>query len=102
MSDTPFEVPFDDPAGRTRFAWARTLLVTFVASLLIERLFFAGSPWSVVVLAIPVATVGLMTVLRSRPLRHDPTGISVKLPVVVTASVLVLAGAALVGVSSGS
>lgn len=99
MNETAAPIPFDDPAGRTRFAWARTLLVTFVASLLIERLFFAGSPWSMAVLVIPVATVGVLTLLRSRPLRHDPAGISFTFPAIVVGSVLFLAGGALVGVS---
>lgn len=99
MDQTASPVPFDDPAGRTRFAWARTLLVTFVASLLIERLFFAGSPWSVGVLVIPVATVGVLTLLRSRPLRHDPAGISFTFPAIVVGSVLFLAAMALIGVS---
>jgi hypothetical protein len=93
------DIPYDDPAGRTRFAWARTLLVTVVVALLVERLFFAGSPWSAVVLAVPVGTFGLLTALRSRPLRHDPNGISAALPIVVMACVLLIALAALVGVS---
>jgi len=92
------EVLFDDPAGRTRFAWARTLLVAFVASLLVERLFFAGSPWSVVILVVPVATIGVLTLMRSRPLRHNPQGFSAVVPAIVVACVLILAIAAVLGV----
>lgn len=94
------DVPFDDPAGRTRFAWARTLLVAFVASLLVERLFFAGSAWSVVILALPVGTIGVLTLARSRPLRHDPGAINWAFPAIVLACVLLICVAAVTGVSS--
>ena len=94
------DVPFDDPAGRTRFAWARTLLVTFVVSLLVERLFFANSAWSVVILALPVGTIGVLTLARSRPLRDDPGAINAIFPAIVLACVLLISVAALVGVSS--
>lgn len=94
------DVPFDDPAGRTRFAWARTLLVAFVASLLVERLFFAGSAWSVVILALPVGTIGVLTLMRSRPLRHDPGAINWAFPAMVLACVLLIGVAAVAGVSS--
>lgn len=93
------EVPFDDPAGRTRFAWARTVLVAFVVSLLVERLYFSGSPWSVLILAVPLITVGIATLFRSRPLRFDPQGFSARYPGIVLASVLVIAISALVGVA---
>ena len=93
---------FDDPAGRTRFAWARTLLVTFVVSLVVERLFFSDSPWSVVVLAVPLVTMGVLTVLRSRPLRNDPQGFSIRVPMVALGSVVFIAMAALFGVLQSS
>lgn len=89
---------FDDPAGRTRFAWARTLMVTFVASLLVERLFFAGSPWSLVVLVVPVATIAVLTLVRSGPLRTDPRGIGQAFPPIVLTCVLLIALMAIVGV----
>ena len=92
------DVLFDDPAGRTRFAWARTLMVTFVASLLVERLFFAGSPWSVLILVVPVATIGALTLVRSRPLRRDPRGFSAVIPAATVACVMLLAFAAAFGV----
>ena len=94
------DIPFDDPAGRTRFAWARTLLITFVVSLLVERLFFASSAWSVVILAMPVGTIGVLTLARSRPLRRDAGAISAAFPALVLACVLLIGVAALVGVSS--
>lgn len=92
------DVLFDDPAGRTRFAWARTLMVAFVASLIIERVFFAGSLWSVVILVVPVATIGVLTLIRSRPLRRNPEGFSRVVPILVVACVLLLALAAMFGV----
>jgi hypothetical protein len=93
------EVLFDDPAGRTRFAWARTLMVAFVASLLIERLFFAGSLLSAAILVGPVATIGVLTLLRSRPLRRDPQGLGSAVPVIASLSVVLIAIAALWGVA---
>jgi len=96
------EIPYDDPAGRTRFAWARTLLVTFVVSLLVERLFFAGSLWSIAVLAVPVGTVAALTFWRSRPLRRTSAPITAVFPLIVTGCVLLIALAALVGVSPSS
>ena len=92
------EVPYDDPAGRTRFAWARTLLVTFVVSLLVERLYFSGSAWSIVILAIPLVVMATITARRSRPLRGDAEGISRRYPAIVLACVSLIAAAALVGV----
>lgn len=91
---------FDDPAGRTRFAWTRTLLVTFVVSLFVERLVFAGSPGSLVVLAIPGATVAMATLIRSRELRNDAGGFGWAVPAAVLCSVLFVATVALVGVAS--
>ena len=93
------DVPFDDPAGRTRFAWARTLMVAFVASLLVERLFFARSWFGMVVLVVPVSTIAVLTLVRSRPLRRGPRGFSGAIPFIVGASVLVIAAAALAGVA---
>lgn len=93
------ETPFDDPAGRTRFAWARTLMVAFVACLLVERLFFARSVLGMLVLVIPVATIGVLALVRSRPLRQAPRGFTRIVPVIVVASVLVVASAALIGVA---
>ena len=92
------DVLFDDPAGRTRFAWARTLMVAFVASLIIERVFFAGSLWSVAILVVPAATIGALTLIRSRPLRRNPEGVSRVVPILVVACVLLLAIAAMFGV----
>ena len=92
------DVLFDDPAGRTRFAWARTLMVTFIASLIIERLFFTGSLWSVAILVVPVGTIGVLTLIRSGPLRRDPGDLSRAVPAVVVGCVLLLALAAVVGV----
>ena len=91
---------FDDAGGRTRFAWTRTLLVTFVVSLFVERLFFAGSPWSLAVLAMPGATVATVTLIRSRELRNDPGDFGRAVPAAVLGSVLFVATAALVGVLS--
>lgn len=91
---------FDDAGGRTRFAWTRTLLVTFVVSLFVERLFFSGSPWSLVVLAIPGTTVAVVTLIRSRELRNDPGDFGRVVPAAVLSSVLFVATAALVGVLS--
>lgn len=92
---------FDDPAGRTRFAWARTLMVTFVASLIVERLFFAGSPFSTLILVVPVGTIGALTLIRSRPLRRNPAGIGRTFPPIVLSSVLLIAAMAIVGVVAG-
>jgi len=91
------ETAYDDPAGRTRFAWARTLLVTFVVSLLVERLYFSGSLWSIVALAIPLVTIAVVTLLRSRPLRGEVTGIAERVPFIVVGAVLLVATAALLG-----
>jgi uncharacterized membrane protein len=93
------DVRFDDPAGRTRFAWARTLMVTFVVSLLVERLLFSQSPWRSALLVLPVGVVGFLTLLRSQPLRRDAPGIPQVIPVVVLSCVLVIAIAAIVGVA---
>lgn len=93
------DLPFDDPAGRTRFAWARTLMVTFVASLIVERLFFSGSVLNVVILMAPVATMGVITLLRSRPLRREQQGVGIAVPIVVLCCVLFIAAAALLGVA---
>ena len=97
------DLPFDDPAGRTRFAWARTLMDTFVASLVVERLFFAGSVVNLVILMAPVAMMGLITLVRSRPLRREPQGVRIAIPIavpiVVLGCVLFIAGAALLGVA---
>ena len=93
---------FDDPAGRTRFAWARTLLVTLVVSLVVERLFFSDSPFSIAVLALPSVTMGIITVLRSRPLRNDPRGFETWIPLVALFSVMLVAAAALFGVVQSS
>lgn len=90
---------FDDPAGRTRSAWARTLMVTFVASLFVERLFFARSWWGMVVLLLPVSTIAVLTLVRSRPLRRGPRGFSAAVPFIAGGSVLVIATAALSGVA---
>lgn len=95
------DVFFDDPAGRTRFAWARTLMVTFVASLLVERLFFARTIWSLVILVVPVAIIGILTLMRSRPLRRDPQGFGRFVPRIVLGCVLVIAVMALIGVLRG-
>lgn len=92
------EVFYDDPAGRTRFAWARTLMVTFVASLLVERLFFARSVLSLMILVVPVGTIGVLTLVRSRPLRRDPRGFGSTIPSVVLGCVLLIAAMALLGV----
>lgn len=93
------DVLFDDPAGRTRFAWARTLLVVFVASLLVERLFFARSFIGMSVLVLPVATFGVLALTRSRSLRLQPRGFSNSIPVMVVGAVLLIASAALIGVA---
>lgn len=93
------DAAFDDPAGRTRFAWARTLMVTFIASLVVERLLFADRPWSAVVLIVPVAVMGVLTLLRSRPLRRDPQGFTVVFPAMVLACVLAIASIAVFGVA---
>jgi uncharacterized membrane protein len=61
--------PFDDPAGRTRFAWVRTLLVVFVVSFLIERLYLGSSIWFFAVLAVPLIVITAIAVQRSRALR---------------------------------
>lgn len=95
------DVLFDDPAGRTRFAWARTIMVTFVVSLLVERLFFSGTPWSVAIVGLPVATLGAVTLMRSRPLRRDPQGLSTKIIWIALICVLTIAVAALTGVLLG-
>ncbi len=93
------DAAFDDPAGRTRFAWARTLMVTLIASLVVERLLFANRPWSGVVLIAPVVVMGVLTVLRSRPLRRDPQGFTGVFPAVVLACVLAIGVTALLGVA---
>jgi len=93
------DIRFDDPAGRTRFAWARTLMVTFVVSLLIERLLFAQSPWRGALLVLPVGVIGVLWLVRSQPLRRDAPGISQVLPVAVLSCVLAIAMAAIVGVA---
>lgn len=92
------ETAYDDPAGRTRFAWARTLLVTFVVSLLVERLYFSGTHWSIIALAIPLVTMIMVTLLRSRPLRGDGNGMVARIPLIVVSAVLFIAAAALLGV----
>ena len=92
------DIAYDDPAGRTRFAWARTLLVTFVVSLLVERLYFSGSHLSIVALALPLVTIAVVTLLRSRPLRGEATGIAERVPFIVVGAVLFIALAALLGV----
>jgi hypothetical protein len=95
------EAMYDDPAGRTRFAWARTLMVLFIASLLVERLFFARSSWSLVILVVPVATIGILTLVRSRLLRRDPHGFGRIVPTIVLGCVLLIAIMAFVGVLRG-
>lgn len=93
------DIAFDDPAGRTRFAWARTLMVTFVASLVVERLLFANHLWSGLILIIPVTVMGVLTLLRSRPLRGDPHGFSRAFPAVALGCVLAIASIAVAGVA---
>lgn len=93
------DVTFDDPAGRTRFAWARTLLVVFVVSLFVERLFFAGTLWSLPVIALPVATVAVLTLVRSRGLRQDPPAAATDLPAAVFLCVAFIGLFALFGVA---
>lgn len=93
------DVPYDDPAGRTRFAWARTLLVALVVSLFVERLFFAGSWWSLVILGAPPAVIALVTVLRSRQLRAASSPAQQSgLFAIIAVCVLTVAFAAMVGV----
>lgn len=93
------DVLFDDPAGRTRFAWARTLMVAFVASLLVERVLFTRSLVGMSVLVLPVVTLGILALVRSRPLRQQPQGFGSAVPVIASLSVLLIAIAALWGVA---
>lgn len=74
-------------------------MVTFVASLLVERLFFTRSVLGMVVLVLPVSTMAVLTLMRSRPLRREPRGFSSAIPLIVGVSVLVIAVAALRGVT---
>ena len=95
--------PFDDPAGRTRFAWVRTLLVAFVVSFLIERLFLGSSVWFFVLLAIPLIVIGAVALQRSRALRtinagQVPTGLRFTQVGIVLGSALFIAAAGLIGV----
>ena len=95
--------PFDDPAGRTRFAWVRTLLVAFVVSFLIERLFLGSSIWFFGLLAVPLIVIGAIALQRSRALRaiatgQNPSGPTLTQVGIVLASVLLIAAAGLIGV----
>jgi hypothetical protein len=68
----------------------------------VERLFFSDSPFSIAVLALPSVTMGIITVLRSRPLRNDPRGFEIWIPLVALFSVMFVAAAALFGVVQSS
>jgi hypothetical protein len=74
-------------------------MVAFVASLLVERLFFTRSFVGMAVLVVPVATLGILALVRSRPLRQQPRGFGSAVPVIVLLSVLLVAVAALWGVA---
>ena len=89
---------FDDPAGRTRFAWGRTLLITFVVTLLIERIFFANSITATALLVLPAVVVAVVTFIRSGQLRDIPSPTPLVLPTVMLIGVLVLAAAAVAGI----
>ena len=105
MSDAK-EIPFDDPAGRTRFAWARTLLVALGVSLLIERLFFGSAVWFFIAIAIPFVVMGGLALRRSRLLRSatgqiSRRGLTPAQVGTVLGSALAIAAAGLIGVVGG-
>lgn len=74
-------------------------MVTFVVSLVVERLLFSQAPWRGALLILPVGVIGVLTLLRSQPLRRDVPGIPHVIPVVVLSCVLAIAMAAIVGVA---
>jgi hypothetical protein len=105
MSDAKV-TPFDDPAGRTRFAWARTLLVALAVSLLIERLFFGSDLWFFIAIAIPLVVMGVIALRRSLFLRstteqNPQRGLTGAQVGVALGSTLFIAAAGLIGVIGG-
>lgn len=93
------EVPFDDPVGRTRMAWLRTMLITAVIGLLMWRsAYIDGQEWWSLAWIAPSMLMLAIAAARVRVLTQDHAGESRLAPLAwMVAGFLVLAavGAAL-------